>query len=62
MQSAVMMMDDANFTLALPFFENLYNQHPKEEFLKYCYGKCALYRSDKHEKALKLLNEVYEKN
>lgn len=62
MQSAVMMMDDGNFAMALPFFENLYNQHPKEEFLKYCYGKCALYRSDKHEVSLKLLGEVYEKN
>ncbi|MBK6984115.1 MAG: PD40 domain-containing protein [Bacteroidetes bacterium] len=62
MASAVLMYDDANYLLALPLFENLYNAHPKEEFLKYCYGKCALYRSDKHEMALKLLGEVYEKN
>ena len=62
MASAVMMYDDANYLLALPLFENLYNAHPKEEFLKYCYGRCALYRSDKHEIALKLLSEVYEKN
>lgn len=62
MASAVMMFDDANYLLALPFFENLYNAHTKEEFLKYCYGRCALYRSDKHETALKLLGEVYEKN
>ena len=62
MQSAVMMMDDGNFLQALPFYENLYNSHPKEEFLKYCYGKCALSRSDKHDVALRLLGEVYEKN
>lgn len=62
MQSALLMLDDGNFLLALPFYENLYNAHPKEEFLKYCYGKCALYRSDKHEIALKLLGEVYEKS
>ena len=62
MASAVMMYDDANYLLALPLFENLYTAHPKEEFLKYCYGRCALYRSDKHETALKLLSEVYEKN
>lgn len=62
MQSALMMIDDGNYLLALPFYENLYNQHPKEEFLKYCYGRCALTRSDKHEIALKLLSEVYEKN
>ncbi len=62
MLSAVLMFDDGNFLMALPLFENLYNAHPKEEFLKYCYGKCALYRNDKHETALKLLGEVFEKN
>ncbi len=62
MQSALLMMDDGNLLQALPFYENLYNQHPKEEYLKYCYGKCALTRSDKHEVALKMLSEVYEKN
>lgn len=62
MQSALMMFDDGNYLLALPFYENLYTNHPKEDFLKYCYGKCALYRSDKHEVALKLLGEIYEKN
>ena len=62
MAKAVLMYNDANYLLALPLFENLYNAHPKEDFLKYCYGKCALYRSDKHEMALKLLSEVYEKN
>lgn len=62
MQNALLMFDDANYLLALPFYENLYNAHPKEEYLKYCYGKCALARSDKHEIALKLLGEVYEKN
>lgn len=62
MQSALMMFDDGNYLLALPFYENLYTNHPKEEFLKYCYGKCALLRSDKHEIALRLLGEVYEKN
>ncbi|MDF2447936.1 MAG: ompA [Bacteroidota bacterium] len=62
MQSALMMLDDGNYLLALPFYENLYTNHPKEEFLKYCYGKCALYRSDKHEIALQLLSEIYQKN
>ena len=37
MQSALLMMDDGNLLQALPFYENLYNQHPKEEYLKYCY-------------------------
>ena len=62
MEAALLMIDDGNFLLALPFYETLYNAHPKEEFLKYCYGKSALYRSDKHEIALQLLAEVYEKS
>jgi hypothetical protein len=62
MLSALLMFDDGNYLQALPLYENLYTAHPKEEFLKYCYGKCALYRSDKHEEALKLLTEVYDKN
>lgn len=62
MKSALMMIDDANYLLALPYYEKLYTAHPQEEFLKYIYGKCALYRSDKHEVALQLLGEVYTKN
>ena len=62
MQNASILFEESKFFTALPMFENLYNHHPNEEYLKYCYGKCALSRSDKHEIALKLLNEVYEKN
>jgi len=62
MQSALMIFDEGNYLLALPYYQNLYNNHPKEEFLKYCYGKCGLYRSDKHEIALKLFSEIYDKN
>jgi Tol biopolymer transport system component len=62
MERALLLYDEANYTMALPIYEKLYTAHPKEEYLKYCYGRCALYRSDKHEVALTLLNEVYEKN
>ena len=62
MQQALLLYDENNFLMALPIYENLYNSHPKEEYLKYCYGKCALERSDKHEDALRLLSEVYLKN
>jgi len=62
MERALLLYDEANYTMALPIYERLYTAHPKEEYLKYCYGRCALYRSDKHEVALTLLNEVYEKN
>lgn len=62
MQNALFLLDEGKHLQALPMYEKLYTAHPKEEYLKYCYGRCALYRSDKHEEALKLLNEVYEKN
>lgn len=62
MERALLFYDEANYVMALPIYEKLYTAHPKEEYLKYCYGRCALYRSDKHEVALTLLNEVYEKN
>jgi tetratricopeptide (TPR) repeat protein len=61
-QRASILFEEANYLMALPIYEDLYNRHSKEEYLKYCYGKCALKRSDKHEIALKLLTELYEKN
>ncbi len=62
MQNALLLYEEENYLLALPIYEKLYTAHPKEEYLKYCYGKCALQRSDKHEIALTLLADVYEKN
>lgn len=62
MQNASFLFSEGKYLMALPMFEKLYTAHPKEEYLRYCYGKCALYRSDKHDQALKLLTEVYEKN
>lgn len=62
MQNALLLYEEGNYLLALPIYEKLYNAHPNEEYLKYCYGKCALLRSDKHEVALQLLTQVYEKN
>ncbi len=61
MQNALILFDEKRYALALPLYENLYKNHPKEQYLKYCYGKCALYRSDQHEMAYQLLTEVYEK-
>ncbi|MBS1637941.1 MAG: PD40 domain-containing protein [Bacteroidetes bacterium] len=62
MQAAFLMFDEQRFAMALPIYQDLFLHHPKEEYLKYCYGKCALYRSDKHDTALVLLSEIYEKN
>lgn len=56
------MFDEKMYLRAMPVFENLLAQHPKEEFLKYSYAKCALYRSDKHEDAYKYFIEVYNNN
>src|SRR5688572_22339390 len=62
MQKALIMYDEKDYLAALPIYENLFKSHPKEEFLKYVYGRCCLSRSDKHKDALTYLNEIYEKN
>jgi hypothetical protein len=62
MQQALLLYDEGNFGLALPIYEKLYQSHPKEDFLKFVYGRCCLSRSDKHEEALQLLTSVYAKN
>ncbi len=62
MQRALILYEEGLYAQVLPIYENLYNQHPKEEYLKYCFGRCALYRSDKQELAYQLLNEIYAKN
>ena len=62
MERSLLLYYEANYIMALPIYEKLYSAHPKEEYLKYCYGRCALYRSDKHNVALSLFNEVYQKN
>lgn len=62
LDNALLLFDEKNYLMALPIFENIQNHHPKEDFIKYAYGKCCLYRSDKHEEAYTLLSEVYAKN
>ncbi len=62
LDNALLLYDEKNYLLALPIFEAINAHHPKEEFIKYAYAKCALCRSDKHEDAYNLLTEVYAKN
>ena len=62
MQYALIMYDEKEYLAALPIYERLYKAHPEEVFLKFVYGRCCLYRSDKHEEALQLISEVYQKN
>ncbi|MDI1355095.1 MAG: hypothetical protein PSX36_09260 [bacterium] len=55
-------IEEENYLRALPIFDALVINHPSEEFLRYTYAKCALYRADKHEDAYSILTELYEKN
>ncbi|MCE3228757.1 MAG: hypothetical protein K0S32_3308 [Bacteroidetes bacterium] len=62
LDNALLLYDEKNYLIALPIFDNIYHNHPKEEFIKYIFGRCALCRSDKHEEAYSALTEVYTKN
>jgi hypothetical protein len=62
LNDALLMMEEGNNYLAYPIIENIYNNHPKETFLKYTLGKLSLTRSDKYDQALKLLEESYQVN
>ncbi len=62
LDNALLLYEEKNYLLAYPTFENLLNQHPKESYLKYACGICALSRSDKHHKAYEYLSELYAKN
>jgi tetratricopeptide (TPR) repeat protein len=61
-ENALLMVEEKNYKMALPIFENIYKNHSNEDFIKYMYGKCCLYRSDKHEDAMKFLEEMYNRN
>lgn len=56
------LFDDKNFAVAYDGFEKLLNSHSQDYSLKYLTGICGIYRSDKHNEAQNLLNEVYKKN
>jgi hypothetical protein len=58
----IALYEEKKFTKALPVINNVFNQHPSADFLKYVYGICSLYRGDKHEDAFLNLTAVYSKN
>lgn len=62
LNKAQLLFEEQNYLMALPIYEKLQENHPKELYLKYVTGICGLYRSDEHEKALTFLLEVYDKN
>jgi len=53
---------EEDYLLALPIFDKIEQNHPKELYLKYVMGICGLYRTDVHQKSLEYLQIVYEKN
>ncbi|MCX8081543.1 MAG: hypothetical protein N3F09_09945 [Bacteroidia bacterium] len=61
-ENALLMVEEKNYKMALPIFENIYKNHSNEDFIRYMYGKCCLYRSDKHEDAMKCLEDMYNRN
>jgi tetratricopeptide (TPR) repeat protein len=59
---AQVLFEEGNYVMALPLYEKMLENHPKEMYLKYVVGICGLYRSDVHARSLDLLLQVYEKN
>jgi tetratricopeptide (TPR) repeat protein len=62
LDNALLLYEETNYKIALPIFENIHLSHPKEDFIKYLYGICCLYRSDKYQECLTALSEVYANN
>jgi len=61
-EKAQLMLEEKNYRLALPIFEDLLAKHPKEPLLKYFTGLCYFSRPDKHPQMLQYLNDVYAIN
>ena len=62
MANAFKFYEEKKFSKALPYYENIYNNHPNEVFVKYMYGISLLNSCNKFEYALKMLQDVYEEN
>jgi len=62
MANAFKFYEEKKFSKALPYYENIYNNHPNEVFVKYMYGISLLNNSNKFENALKMLRDVYDEN
>ena len=62
LDNALLLYEEGNYKVALPVLEQIYTNHPKEEFIKYLYGICCLYRADKYDQSMMALSEVYAVN
>lgn len=61
-QNAELLFEEKLHSIAFPIYEATYKNHPKEDFVRYRYGKTGLARSDKHAEALEQLQYSYDKN
>ena len=55
LSKAQVLFEEENYVMALPLYDQMLKNHPKEMYLKYVTGICGLYRSDMHAHALELL-------
>ena len=62
LNNALLLYEENQYLMALPFFQHILRNHPNEEFIQYSFAKCGLYRSDTHEEAYKYLSAIYAKN
>ena len=62
LDNALLLYEEGNYKIALPVFEKVHQNHPTEDFIKYLYGICCLYRSDKYAECLTALSQVYANN
>jgi hypothetical protein len=62
MEKAQLMMEEKNFRMALPIFEDLFAKHPDNNTLKYFTAVCYFSRPDKHELMLQYFTEIYAVN
>ncbi|HKC66684.1 MAG TPA: hypothetical protein VKG26_00500, partial [Bacteroidia bacterium] len=61
-EKAQYFVEQKNYRLAMPIFENLLAKHPSDNSLKFFTAICYASRPDKHPLMLQYLNEVYAVN
>src|ERR1700751_2251999 len=62
MEKGQLMVEEKNYRMALPVFEDLLSKHPSNNTIKYFTALCYFSRADKHALLLQYLNEVYAIN
>src|SRR4051812_14515855 len=62
LEKAQLMVEEKNYRMALPVFEDLLAKHPGNNTIKFFTALCYYSRADKHPLMLQYLNEVYAAN